>query len=150
MRARLRMLLPMLALLSSACPAKGEPPVSPQAATRTHAQNYKDMVLAACVAHAYKDDKGAPVDAGSSASALRDWTVYDMEQSPDAVRSLVDGYLSRDYTNPLAEAEIKGIRFDFLKCLDMYHGPELDAQARRLVIDPGRVDRPGSTAPPRP
>ena len=143
-------LLPVLALLSSTCLAKSESSPSPQAATRTHAQNYKDMVLAACVAHAYRDDKGASIDAGSSMSALRDWTAYDMDQGPDAIRSLVDGYLSRDYTNPLVESEIKGIRFDFLKCLDLYHGPELDAQARQLVIDPERVDRRDRTAPSRP
>ncbi|WP_420994324.1 T6SS amidase immunity protein Tai4 family protein [Cupriavidus sp. 30B13] len=59
----------------------------------------------------------------------------------------MDGYLSRDYSNPLVESEVKGIRFDFLKCLDLYHGPELDAQISQLVIDAGRVDREGSAAP---
>lgn len=36
------------------------------------------------------------IDAGSSVSALRDWTSYDLEKSPDAVKALVDSYLARD------------------------------------------------------
>lgn len=114
---------------------------SPQAGARTHAQNYKDMVLATCLANAYKGDPGAATDAGSSVSALRDWTVYDLEKSPDAVKALVDSYLARDYRHPLAEPEAKGVRFDFLKCLDMYHSKELDALARRVVIHPKRTYR---------
>lgn len=52
--------------------------------------------------------KNAAIDAGSSVSALRDWTYYDLEKSPDAIKSLVDVYLARDYHNPLVESEIKG------------------------------------------
>jgi len=117
------------------------PIASPQAGARTYAQNYRDMVLATCVANAYKDDKNASIDAGSSVSALRDWTYYDLEKSPDAVKSLVDGYLARNYHNPLVESEVKGVRFDFLKCLDLYHSKELDAQVDRLVINPKRTYR---------
>lgn len=99
------------------------------------------MVLATCIANAYKNDKDAAVDVGSSVSALRDWTEYDMNKSPDAIKSLVASYLARDYHNPLVESEIKGVRFDFLKCLDMYHSKELDAQVKRLVINPQHTDR---------
>jgi hypothetical protein len=125
---------------------------SPQAGARTHAQNYKDMVLATCLANAYKGDPGAAIDAGSSVSALRDWTVYDLEKSPDAVKALVDSYLARDYRHPLAELEVKGVRFDFLKCLDLYHGKELDALAKRVVIHPKRMyrqDNPPRAAQPK-
>lgn len=118
-----------------------EPITSPQAGGRTYAQNYKDMVLAICVANAYKSEPAAAADAGSSVSALRDWTYYDMENSPDAIKSLVDRYLARDYRNPLVEAEIKGIKFDFLKCLDLYHSKELDAQVKRFVLKPKRTYR---------
>lgn len=99
------------------------------------------MVLALCVAHAYAREPKAARDAGSSFSALRDWTNYDMEDSADAIQSLVAGYLARNYRNPLVEAEVKGIEFDFLKCLDLYHGPELDAQIRRFVLTPERTYR---------
>ena len=114
---------------------------SPQAGARTYADNYKDMVLATCIADAYKADNVAPRDAGSSVSALRDWTQYDMEESPDAVRSLVHSYLARDYRNPIVESEIKGLKFDLLKCLDLYHSKELDSLAKRVVIHPERTYR---------
>ncbi|WP_237331715.1 type VI secretion system amidase immunity protein Tai4 [Ralstonia syzygii] len=96
------------------CHAQGNAGTSPQAATRTYAQHDKDMVLATCIANACRNDKDATADAGSSGSALQDETVYDMEKSPDAVRSLVDRYLARNYANPLAEAEVKGLCFDLL------------------------------------
>nr|WP_311674493.1 MULTISPECIES: type VI secretion system amidase immunity protein Tai4 [Paraburkholderia] len=118
--------------------AKDDSPTSPQAASRTYAQNFKDMVLASCIAKAYKRDNGASIDAGSSVSALRDWTYYDMDKAPDAIEALVDRYLARDYHNPLADAEIKDVKFDLLKCLDLYHSKELDAAVGRLVIHPNR------------
>ncbi|MDR3323693.1 MAG: type VI secretion system amidase immunity protein Tai4 [Zoogloeaceae bacterium] len=99
------------------------------------------MVLAICITSAYKNEEGAAIDAGSSVSTLRDWTYYDMEKSPDAIKSLVDRYLARDYHNPLVESEIKGVRFDFLKCLDLYHSGELDAQVKQFVIKPKRTCR---------
>lgn len=123
---------------------------SPQAGARTYAQNYKDMVLVTCVADAYKGDKHAATDAGSSVSALRDWTEYDLEKAPDEIKGLVDKYLARDYRNPLVEAEIKGVRFDLLKCLDLYHSDELGSQVERLVIDPMRTYRQEHPSPAQP
>ncbi|WP_408585772.1 type VI secretion system amidase immunity protein Tai4 [Paraburkholderia bannensis] len=121
--------------------AKDGSPTSPQAAAQTYAQNFKDMVLAACIAKAYKSDKDAAIDAGSSVSALRDWTYYDMDRGPDAIGALIDRYLARDYRNPLADAEIKDVKFDLLKCLDLYHSKELDTAVRQLVIHPNRTYR---------
>jgi hypothetical protein len=123
---------------------------SPQVGARTNAQNFKAMVLATCIANAYKGDKHAATDAGSSVSALRDWTYYDLERAPDEIKSLVDEYLARDYHNPLVEAEIKGVRFDLLKCLEMYHSDELDNQVERLVIDPMRTDPQEGQSPAQP
>lgn len=114
-------------------------PSSPQSIEQNYGQNYKDMVLATCVANAYKGDKDAATDAGSSVSALRDWTYYDLEKSPDEVKALVNSYLDRNYKNPLVEAEVKGVRFDFLKCLDLYHSKELDSLAKKVVINPGHT-----------
>ncbi len=110
----------------------------PQAPARTHAQNYKDMVLATCIAQAYRNDAGAAVDAGSSASALRDWTYFDLDDSPAAVKALVDVYLAREYRNPLVESEVQGVRFDVLKCLDLYHSKALEALVERVVLYPSR------------
>jgi hypothetical protein len=114
---------------------------SPQAGTRTYSQNYKDMVLAICIANAYKIDQDAFTDAGSSVSALRDWALYDLEKAPDEITALVNSYLARDYHNPLVESEVKGVRFDFLKCLDLYHSEDLDKQVKQLVIHPERTYR---------
>lgn len=111
----------------------------PEAGSRSYAQNYKDMVLTTCIAQAYAGDKNAAMDAGSSVSALIDWTEYDLEKSPDAVKSLVDRYLARDYYNPLAESDIKGIKFDMLKCLDMYNSKELDTLTNQLVGHPNHT-----------
>lgn len=113
---------------------------SPEGSTRTYADNYRDMVLATCVATAYDSSADARIDSGSSVSALRDWTYYDLDRTPQAITSLVKAYLERDYRNPLAEAETNGlnIRFDFLKCLDLYHSMDLDHLVQAMVIDPNR------------
>lgn len=118
--------------------AANEKITAPEAMTRTYAQNYKDMVLASCLTQAYRNDAGVSTDAGSSLNALRDWSYFDMEKSPDAVKSLIDHYLARDYGNPIVESEIKGVRFDFLKCMDLYHSKALEDLVKRLVISPRR------------
>ena len=125
-------------LLSPASHCSDRAITSPQAVARTHAQNYKDMVLASCLTQAYRSEAGVSADTASSISALRDWTYFDLEKSPDSVKSLVDSYLARDYANPLVESEIKGIRFDFLKCMDLYHSNALQDMVKRLVIHPKR------------
>jgi hypothetical protein len=141
----------LFALLASTIYAKDKEITSPQAGVRTYAQNYKDMVLAECVATAYKDEPMVVMDAGSSVSALRDWTYYDWEKNPyDIVTALVRQYLARDYHNPLVESEIKGVRFDFLKCLDLYHSRELDALVKRVVIHPKHTYRQDNPLPARP
>jgi hypothetical protein len=143
---------------------KSEPPVDstvsdphpsphvggPEAGARTYAQNYRDMVLAACVANAYKNDKDVVKDAASSSRALLDWTYFDMDKSTDALWPLVDAYLARDYFNPLVEAEVKGVRFDFLKCLDLYHSKALDALVKRVVIHPNHTYRQDYPPPAKP
>ncbi|MCI3946929.1 type VI secretion system amidase immunity protein Tai4 [Pseudomonas syringae] len=113
---------------------------SPEGMHRTHAQNYKDMVLATCIASAYKYSPTVGTDAGSSVTALREWANYDWEISPEKPRELVDNYLARDYTNSLTEPKIKGVTFDLLKCLDLYHSKELNAQTKKAVINPTHTD----------
>ncbi|WP_346778118.1 type VI secretion system amidase immunity protein Tai4 [Paraburkholderia sp. Ac-20347] len=130
-----------LAAGASICHAQGGSPTSPQAASRTYTLNFKDMVLAACVAKAYGNDKDAAIDAGSSVSALRDWTYYDMDKGPDMIEALISRYLALDYHNPLTDAEVKDVKFDFLKCLDLYHSEELDSAVRQLVTNPDRTYR---------
>lgn len=134
----IRSLLSAVLLSSISALAQPQTPrtSAPQAPLRTHLQNYKDMVLATCVATAYRQNSAAASDAASTVSALRDWTEYDLHHAPDAMKQLVDRFLARDYRNPLAEAESPGQQFNLLKCLDLYHSSELDAQAKRLVMRP--------------
>ncbi|WP_239374437.1 type VI secretion system amidase immunity protein Tai4 [Snodgrassella gandavensis] len=123
-----------LALLPFLCNAANDKITSPEAPSRTFIQNYKDMVLGNCLAKAYGDI--ASMDAGSSVSALIEWTYYNMDKSIDAEIRIIDSYLSRNYLNPLVEAEIKGIKFDFLKCLDLYHSKDLDKLAKNMIEHP--------------
>lgn len=113
---------------------------SPQASGRAYGLNYKDLVLAWCVAEAYPDSDAA-ADAGSSVSALIDWTYYDMETAIKPMHALIKRYLARDYSNPIVENEVPGIKFNFLKCLDLYHSKELQDQVRRYVEHPNRTYR---------
>ncbi|NHB05879.1 hypothetical protein GWK53_05075 [Burkholderia cepacia] len=121
--------------------AKDAAQAAPEAGSRTYLQNFKDMVLAECLATAYKQAPGASKDIGSSTSALRDWTYYDMERAPDVIQALVAKYLARDYRNPAVESEVRDVKFDFLKCIDLYHGKELDVAAKQLVSRPNRTYR---------
>ncbi|KVH60002.1 type VI secretion system amidase immunity protein Tai4 [Burkholderia cepacia] len=121
--------------------AKDAAQTAPEAGSRTYLQNFKDMVLAECLATAYKQAPGASKDIGSSTNALRDWTYYDMERAPDVIHSLVAKYLARDYRNPVVESEVRDVKFDFLKCIDLYHGKELDVAAKQLVSRPNRTYR---------
>ncbi|MFA1027517.1 MULTISPECIES: type VI secretion system amidase immunity protein Tai4 [Pseudomonas syringae group] len=114
-------------------------PSSPEGMHRSYAQNYKDLVLANCIANAYAYDVKVGIDAGSSVTAMEDWANYDWEEGPDEIRALVKKYLARDYTNPLAESQIKGIKFDLLKCLDMYHSKELDTLTKKVVTHPNQT-----------
>ena len=66
---------------------------------------------------------------------MREWTLYDLEKAPSEIKSLVDHYLQRDYTNPIAAAEGRAdIKFSLLKCLDLYHSKDLDLQVKRLIV----------------
>ena len=51
----------------------------PEAAGRSYAVNYRDLVLANCIARAYATGPDVAKDAGSSASALIDGLAYDMD-----------------------------------------------------------------------
>ena len=116
--------------------------MSPEAYKRTNLQNFKDIVLGRCIAKAYRGDKSAPKDAGSSASALIDWTYFDLNET-EAVHNLIDKYLSRDYFNPYAEFD-KEVKYDYLKCLDLYHSKDLKRLAKEIVYDPNETYKSSS------
>ncbi|MDO5667152.1 MAG: type VI secretion system amidase immunity protein Tai4 [Alcaligenaceae bacterium] len=128
--------LSLLVTITPSHAANEDSITGPRAAERSYAQNFKDMALARCLAKAYEGDASILSDIASSHSALIEWTYFDLENAPEATISLVEEFLSRDYTNPLAEAEAPGLRFDFLKCLDLYHSAELDALTQAMVAEP--------------
>jgi hypothetical protein len=109
------------------------PPTTPSAVRRQDASNFKDMVLAICVARTYQQQAEASADAASSARALVDWTKYDAESAPDEIDRLINAYTRRDYRNPLGDEPARSSKFGFLKCLDLYHSKELDRLTRRVV-----------------
>lgn len=120
----------------SICHAIDQKNTYPEAPNRSNIQNYKDMVLGYCLAEAYREDKIAPVDAGSSANELVEWTDFDLEQNTEKMIILINKYLSRNYFNPIVDFEIKGLKFDFFKCLDLYHSKDLDKLASKVIKHP--------------
>ena len=117
--------------------------MSPEAYKRTNLQNFKDIVLGRCIAKAYRGDKSASSDAGSSASALIDWAYFDLNET-EAVHNLIDKYLSRDYFNPYDEFEVKQVKYDYLKCLDLYHSKDLKRLAKEIVSEPNETYKSSS------
>jgi hypothetical protein len=93
------------------------------------------MMLAGCIAAAYKDVPQAADDARHSASALGEWTEYDAENAVGVSDQIVYRYLARTYH----AKDQPDVRLDLLKCIDMYHSAELDAQVKQYV------DRPSAT-----
>lgn len=114
---------------------------SPGAAARSNSSNFKDMVLAVCIARAYQAQSAASADAASSARSLVDWTFYEAEKSADEIDRLVKKYIGRDYRNPLAVVEQRDIQFNLLKCLDLYHSKELNVLVKRVVLQPNSKAR---------
>lgn len=103
--------------------------------TQVDVRSFKDAVLAICLAEAYRHDPIPVKDLQASIEEWRRSTVLDQKQVDKYVTPLVDAYVQRDYFNPLAETEVRGLRFDFLKCLDLYHDPILDRVVKKLEED---------------
>ncbi len=132
-------LLPSLAVAASIASD------SPGAARRTNGMNFKDWVLASCLAKAYSDQPVAAKDARATASALMEWTYFDVQKASSSPDNLVEKYLRRDYRNPLEG--FVDVRFELLKCLDLYHSHELDAEVGQFVPHPTWVGRSPGLGP---
>ena len=103
--------------------------------SRTNGQNFKDRALAACIATAYEGSPSGK-DASQSTGAFLEWTYFDLEQEP-ALDALIAKYLARTYVgSPEGYADA---RFELLKCIDLYHGPELEQLMHKAVPHPGWV-----------
>ena len=112
----------------------------PETASRSYAQNYKDMALIQCIGIAYKDYPQVKQDIGASASIIFAWSDYDLEESTGKVPELIEQYLARHYElKPNGISERASMpRADLMKCLDMYHGPELETFIKLYVPYPER------------
>lgn len=132
-----------LAHASPAAPARA----LPEGPERSNGQNFRDLILVKCLARAHDKESAAAVDAQSTASVLLEWTEYDVENATTEIDALIERYLQRDYRHPLLVYQ--GVRFDVLKCLDLYHSKELDAQVKRFVIKPRRSFRQDNPLPAR-
>lgn len=49
----------------------------------------------------------------------------------------VDEYLQRDYFAPITAWQAHGLRFDLMKCLDLYHSEALEHVTQAQVDPPG-------------
>lgn len=135
MNARV-ILLPLLCL--SLVAVAGESNIT--AIKRTNGQNYKDRALASCISEAYRGS-AAGEDASVTKSAFVEWSYYDDDKGNPAVDVLVKKYLQRDYSNPTEG--YAGAKFQLLKCVDMYHSKELEAQVPMYVPHPDWIgDKP--------
>ncbi len=120
----------------------------PDIRTRTNAENYRDRALAYCIATAYK---GSPAgqDASFTTSAYLEWTEYDYDRGNQAVDKLTAKYLSLEYTG--SDEGYAGAKFNLMKCIDMYHSPELAKQVRKYVANPNWIgDQPPKTKRKKP
>jgi len=109
---------------------------------RTNTQNFKDRVLAFCIARAYKDDEGASDDAYGVGAHLFGWTGYSQDPNvadPEA-GALIDQYLSRKYRDtPWSDETGIKVPFNLAKCLDLYHSEALEKLVRKHVFDPDKI-----------
>jgi hypothetical protein len=122
-------------------PAQSPPEAAAAAsavASRTQGQNFKDLALSSCIASAYATEPKAAADAGATASTVdTHWNAHDSQLASNEIAKLVDSFLKRDYSSQ----HNSRIRFDLLKCLDLYHSKELDQLTKRMVAHPARSSR---------
>lgn len=110
-----------------------------EAETRTYAQNFKDAMLAGCIAQIADKNSKLQKDANSTAQGLLELSLYDAEKGLGDVDHLISKYLARDYRDPVIENNNADVRFDLAKCFDMYHSKALAEQVKRLVIKPAHT-----------
>jgi hypothetical protein len=129
----------VIASLLVAVPAIGKSehtsPEGPEAASRTYAQNYKDLALAICISKAYESEPKASKDASATASGFDEFSSYDLDNAAGEISRLVEKYLAREYHS------IQGpdVKLNLMKCFDMYHSAEMETLVRRFVIYPKRT-----------
>jgi hypothetical protein len=120
--------------------------IQAQSATDVHrpyAQVYKNLALAQCITQAYKDAQPDTVDdLKRSVDVLKSWVIHDVYYAAESeMQWAVDSYLARSYPNPMifdSPQKSLEMKFNFLKCLDLFHSRELDFQVDRFIWHPNR------------
>lgn len=118
------------------------------APARSYKQSFKDEVLAFCISSAYYQVDEVKEDALYSAAALHSWSRYEYDEVVDKISPLVSEYLAKPYRHEVVDETELGAdakqpeelqtQLSLLKCLDLYHSPELEKLAKEHVIDPER------------
>ncbi|WP_174280622.1 T6SS amidase immunity protein Tai4 family protein [Sphingomonas bacterium] len=100
---------------------------------RTYLQNAKDAALAGCIAEAYRTSPDASGDAVATAGGyMQNFTDFDIEHGGEKLSALITRTLTQSYLS----IQGSSVRLDLMKCLDMYHGRELDALVHRYSAHP--------------
>lgn len=100
-------------------------------------QHFKDRVLAMCIAEAYRHEALPAEDAGRSVTILRQTIQHGEADEEREIFLLIDEYLQRDYFDPITAWQVHGLRFDLMKCLDLYHSEALEHVTQAQVDPPG-------------
>ena len=119
------------------------------APTRSYKQSFKDEVLSFCISSAYQHLEEVKEDALYTAAAFHSWSRYEYDEVMDKISPLVSEYLAKPYRHEQeTDEEIEELevapqsqpqpKLSLLKCLDLYHSPELEQLAQEYVIDPER------------
>ncbi|AGB83034.1 hypothetical protein D781_2783 [Serratia sp. FGI94] len=117
----------------------------PQAAHRSYLQNYKDIALTYCISVAYKKSPEASKDAIASSGGIDAWSDYIIRDEASPIIALTKEYLAKNYHAKDGKSSL-----NLMKCMDMYHGKELDRLAKEYVERPSAnwvQDNPESIKP---
>jgi hypothetical protein len=109
---------------------------------RTHAENYKDMILARCIARVYGEEGRAGRDAYGVASRLFESTCYDMEttDADDGAGELIGRYIGFDYRSRHFTQETGiDVPFNLGKCIELYRSKALEEHVRKHVCEPDKI-----------
>ncbi|CCG18443.1 putative uncharacterized protein [Taylorella equigenitalis 14/56] len=110
-------------LLNNSLKAQDETSSFPKFTSRTYEQNYRDLVLSACIAWIYNDNPAVKEDVLETEDALNNATSYDIENNTGKFKEIIDIFTINSNVNTKRKANPSKL----LNCLDLYHSEELNA-----------------------
>lgn len=109
----------ILLIAASMATAGSEKGRLPGAAYRTYGENFKDIALMACF-YEIASNESDREDLASSINGVREWTLYDQNQSMDKLDEAIGDALAAHYGSKGGPASL-----DAMKCIDFYHSEKL-------------------------